>query len=96
MDWLLLLNNCRKVYYSNSYSETVNIDDTPICEKIGQKPRRLSVNDSLELEDEINYAELLTALKKMKNCKSPGNNGFTSEFFVFFFWADIGIFILSP
>ena len=28
----------------------------------------------------------------MKNCKSPGNDGFTSEFFKFF-WSDIGVFI---
>ena len=29
----------------------------------------------------------------MKNCKSPGNDGFTSEFFKFF-WSDVGVFIL--
>lgn len=47
----------------------------------------------MKLEGEITYSELLSALKKMKNCKSPGNDGFTSEFFKFF-WSDIGVFIL--
>ena len=85
--------NYQKSYYSTLYSETINIDDTPISEEIGRNPRKLSDNESIKLEGEITYAELLTALKKMKNCKSPGNDGFTSEFFKFF-WSDVGVFIL--
>ena len=85
--------NYQKSYYSTLYSETINIDDTPISEEIGRNPRKLSENESIKLEGEITYAELLTALKKMKNCKSPGNDGFTSEFFKFF-WSDVGVFIL--
>ena len=37
--------------------------------------------------------ELTKALKNMKNDKSPGPDGFTAEFFKFF-WIDIGIFVL--
>ena len=37
----------------------------------------------------VNEAELLQVLKSMKNGKSPGTDGFTSEFYKFF-WVDIG------
>ena len=60
--------NYQKSYYSTLYSETINIDDTPISEEIGRNPRKLSDNESIKLEGEITYSELLTALKKMKNC----------------------------
>ena len=40
------------------------------------------------------YSELGFALKNMKNNKSPGLDGFTVEFFKFF-WTDIGHFILQ-
>lgn len=73
--------NYQKSYYKNLYSENINIDDQPISELIGENLKKLSDNESMKLEGEITYSELLFALKKMKNCKSPGNNGFTSEFF---------------
>ena len=85
--------NYQKSYYSILYSETIKIDDTSISEEIGRIPRKLSDNDSIKLEGEITYSELFTALKRMKNCKSSGNDGFTSEFFKFF-WSDIVVFIL--
>ena len=46
------------------------------------------------MEGEITYQELSSALKNMKNSKSPGSDGFTAEFFKFF-WKDLGIFILN-
>ena len=45
------------------------------------------------LEGLITYDELILALKKAKNNKSPGSDGFTVEFFKFF-WTDIGYFLL--
>ena len=47
----------------------------------------------MKLEGEITYTELAHALQSMKNSKSPGNDGFTVEFFKFF-WKDLRIFIL--
>ena len=41
----------------------------------------------------MTYVELTKALKNMKNEKSPGLDGFTVEFFKFF-WIDIGVFVL--
>ena len=66
----------------------------PISEIIGENPNKLSYLDSLKLEGEITYNELTNALKNMKNAKSPGNDGFTVEFFKFF-WLDFGHFILK-
>jgi hypothetical protein len=37
---------------------------------------------------------MLTSLKKMSNNTSPGNDGFTVEFFKFF-WKDIGFFLVN-
>ena len=45
------------------------------------------------MKGKITYAELLQALKQMKNDKSPGLDGYTAEFYKFF-GADLGIFLL--
>ena len=55
----------------------------------------LSNEKQNSLEGKITYDELLFALKRAKNNKSPGSDGFTVEFFKFF-WQDIGIFLLRP
>ena len=45
----------------------------------------LSNEKQNSLEGKITYDELLFALKRAKNNKSPGSDGFTVEFFIFFF-----------
>ena len=67
----------QKQYYKNLYSESLNVDDKPISEIIGENPNKLSYLDSLKLEGEITYNELTNALKNIKNAKSPGNDGFS-------------------
>jgi hypothetical protein len=37
-----------------------------------------------KLEMEITKQEIVEALKKMKNNRTPGTDGFTAEFFKFF------------
>ena len=69
----------------------MHIDDKPLEETLGENTKRLSENDSSCLEGEITYSEISSALKRMKNGKSPGNDGFTTDFF---FWPDLGMFIL--
>ena len=54
---------------------------------------KLKADSSKTLEGTIKYEEAYAALKNMKNDKSPGTDGFTSEFFKFF-WKDIGHFLL--
>ena len=48
---------------------------------------------SKKLEGIITREEALLVLKNMKNDKSPGADGFTSEFYKFF-WRDIGSFLV--
>ena len=86
--------NYQKLYYKNLYTESLNFDDISLSEKIGENPKKLSDSDSLKLEGEITYNEIAPALKNMKNEKSPGNDGFTAEFFIFF-WPDMGHYILN-
>ena len=56
------------------------MDDTPLQNILGENPSKLSDLDPSKLEGEITYAELSTALRNMKNNKSPGLDGFTVEF----------------
>ena len=48
---------------------------------------------SSKLEGLISYTEAAMALKVMKNNKSPGPDGYTVEFFKYF-WKDIGDFLI--
>ena len=65
-----------------------------ICQlKIGKNEKSLSQQEAEHLEGEIKIEELTKALKNMKNDKSPGLDGFTAEFYKFF-WIDIGTFVL--
>ena len=54
---------------------------------------KLTDNESKLLEGDITISELTKALKNMKNNKSPGTDGFSSEFFKVF-WKKIGIFVM--
>ena len=83
----------QKKYYQNLYSESLAIDEKPLTEIIRENPNKLTNDESKNLDGEITYTELATALRNMKNGKSPGNEGFTTDFFKFF-WPDLGHFIL--
>ena len=78
-------------FYKNLYScretENMNFDD------LMQGSTKLNENEKASIEGPITYEEAVTALKHMKNNKSPGNTGFTIEFFKFFF-KDIGQFLV--
>lgn len=47
--------------------------------------KKLTDEQKNDLEGEITNNEILYTLKKMKNNKSPGSDGFTAEFFKFFY-----------
>ena len=53
----------------------------------------LTLQEKTSLEGEITLAEASLALKNMKNYKSPGSDGFTAEFFKFF-WLQLGSFVV--
>lgn len=64
----------RESYESITIHEKLNIHDVP----------KLSNEESNALEGKITSAEVLNFLKKMKNDKSPGPDGFSCEFFKVF------------
>ena len=83
--------NLQKDFYSELYkARSVNFNS--IHENVflpqNSTRKKLSLNESLTCEGEVTAEECLNALKQMKNNKSPGNDGFTVEFFKFF-WNDI-------
>lgn len=83
-----------KRFYENLYTskedELLELDSTfsTLIET------RLSDEEALDLEGEIKIKELADCLKLMKNNKSPGSDGFTVEFFKFF-WKDFKHFICN-
>jgi hypothetical protein len=85
----------QKLFYENLYTcKNENVDDTSFFEKLNREDiPRLSDDEKNNIEGPITYDELLRALKRSKNDKSPGLDGFSSEFFKFF-WIDIGHFLL--
>ena len=86
--------NSQKTYFKNLYNENILIDDTPIEAQIGVNNLKMTKNEAESLEGNIKYSELVEALKNMKNSKTPGNDGFTAEFFKFV-WIDLKNFILN-
>ena len=85
--------NETKKFYSALYTardtininleESLNFDNIP----------KLNENKKNMLEGKITKEEATVALKNMKNNKSPGSDGYTVEFFKFF-WIDLGDFLI--
>ena len=73
--------NCQLNFHKNLFDDINFVDDTPLQNLLGKPQSKLSDHDSSKLEGEITYIELSTALRNMKNNKSPGLDGFTVEFF---------------
>ena len=55
---------------------------------------KLSLDEQLSLEGEINVNEASKVLQKMNDNKSPGSDGFSTEFFKFF-WIDLKSFVVN-
>jgi hypothetical protein len=60
----------------------------------GASIRKLTEEEKDNLEGEIGSFEAGEILKKMKNNKSPGSDGFTTEFLKFF-WKDLKVFVIG-
>ena len=82
-----------KRHYHNLYKskETENISLHETLTNMNFK--KLSEEQQKSIEGNITYSEMLNSLKRMSNNTSPGNDGFTVEFYKFF-WSDIGIFLV--
>ena len=82
-------------FYQNLYkSHEMNIVDANLDDILDKDTKKLTDEQGHSLEGKITFLEAGTFLKNMKNNKSPGSTGFTTEFFKFF-WKDLGIFLVE-
>ena len=89
----IILNEQRK-YYSNLYSQ-INISPGITNSDIIKYERNTLSKEEKEIcEGLITEQECLQSLKNMQNGKSPGCDGFTVDFYKFF-WKDIKTFIVD-
>ena len=84
--------NYYKNLYSNKDEPMAEMDLTEYLKNVNLP--KLTDDESNQLEGQLTLTELSLALKNMKNNKSPGTDGFSSEFFKVF-WKKIGTFALS-
>ena len=86
--------NETKCYYENLYRKREQyLDTNDIIEQLSVYDfPKLDEKESEFLEGPLTENEVFAFLKKMKNDKSPGPDGFTCEFFKFF-WNELGTFI---
>jgi len=77
------------LFYRNLYSSKFKkADCDSLFNNITDNIQKLNEDDKNLIDDELTIAELDVALKRMKNGKSPGIDGLTTEF-VKHFWKDI-------
>ena len=84
-----------RLFYANLFD---NKDDLLQIDKIRHLPESYNIpklcdTKAASLEGKLTLAEISNALKNMKNNKSPGIDGFSSEFFKVF-WCRIKFFVL--
>ena len=73
---------------SEFYKDLYTADDSVQFNFENKTQNKLTVTDRMEMDKEISMEELDTAVKGLKREKTPGNSGFTTEFFQFF-WHKI-------
>ena len=79
----------QKLYQKPRLPENLAPDDDPLL-----LPKTLTPEEQESLDSPITKLELDTALKNMKNNKSPGLDGYSAEFFKSF-WPQLGHFFLD-
>ena len=82
------LYESRGTIFTDEHLESFFEDNNPYISKLKQDKKL-----DLHVEGELTPQETLSALKLMKNGKSPGMDGFTTEFYKFF-WKDINLFLI--
>ena len=76
-------------YYKNLYStRNSNVCNVGKCSFFDTEFPQLGENDKETCDGEVTIEELGYALKQLSNNKSPGSDGFTPEFYKFF-WNDL-------
>ena len=83
-----------KTFYTNLYKSKENTNlDGEFSTLLRDLPK-LTEEEAETLNGDLTLQEVSTALKNMKNNKSPGTDGFSVEFYKFF-WADLGVFVVK-
>ena len=82
-----------KCFYENLYKEQ-HVEETNLNNILPEDTPKLSEDQKNDLSGKLTLQELAKALQNMKNNKSPGSDGFTVEFFKFFF-RDLGFYLLQ-
>lgn len=90
-----ILQEVKKFYKQLYANKDQDLDDVNLKDLL-QKVEVPKINNKIKeiLDAEITKQEVLQALKNFKNDKTPGTDGFTAEFFKFF-WRDIDSYILK-
>ena len=81
------LYNSKGTVFNGIHTSTFFDEENPFITK-------LSEEDKNSMNGPLTYEECLKSLKNMNNGKSPGLDGFTAEFYKFF-WSDINFFLLK-
>ena len=82
-----------KKYFENSFTEkSSNIDIKFENYMKYCAANKLDERNKNAVEGLLQYSEVTETLRNMKNDKSPGIDGFTANFYKFFFWKRIGHF----
>ena len=82
-----------KMFYENLYKNRINNDVYLENDLVQYNFPTLSTKESESLEGEITLAEASNTLSNMKSNKSPGSDGFSSEFFKCF-WKYVGVYVV--
>lgn len=90
LDIMTEIRGFYKSLYQNTDTEAMDVDLADVLPS--NDIPKLQNNFTCNLEKNIDEHELLSVLKNMKNNKSPGSDGFTVEFFKFF-WSDLKAYI---
>lgn len=78
------------MFYENLYKKKRQLENEHICSKLTNLDiRKLTEEEKESIEEPIREHKALHFLKNMKNDKSPGADGFTAEYFLFFFFGPI-------
>ena len=75
-------------YFSKLYTKDKNNDCAEQCSLFNCNITKLSDQSKDKCDHDISEQECTEALRKMPNNKAPGTDGFTTEFYKFF-WQDI-------
>ncbi|GFO33598.1 Pol-like protein [Plakobranchus ocellatus] len=89
-----IVKEVRAFYAKLFKSREDHIENVDLETKLNIDSPKLTAEEAILIEGKITYEEASTVLKNMKNNKSPGSDGFTIEFFKFF-WRDIGYFLIK-